>query len=398
MRLRTPQTLRALALVLTLVVVAAACGDADDSGSSGSASEAASPAETTEASDVTDAPATTETPATTDAPVETTEAAASDAAAGDCADGQRSFDHPFMTNGPLCIPETPERVVDLSTDALEVLVATNDAPVGTQSWATGIMGTNFPYLAPQLEGITDLGFNPVNLEAVALADPDLIVAGDFMREDIGDELEGIATTVFFESGGSGDWKEGMDFSGALLNREDVVAERFAEYDARVADLQEAVGDPSAVEVSVVRVTVDPGEVMMNMVASYPSAVLADVGFGRPASQALTSEEAIELYEGDIGAFISIEQIELIDGDHIFFWSQTPDAEQDAQADAAFEEIVGNPLFGTLDAIQNDNFTRVDGHWVGWGFHAAHAILDDLFVNIAGVDPAEVSPNPLNPGS
>ena len=32
MRLRTPQTLRALALVLTLVVVAAACGDADDSG------------------------------------------------------------------------------------------------------------------------------------------------------------------------------------------------------------------------------------------------------------------------------------------------------------------------------------------------------------------------------
>ena len=303
-----------------------------------------------------------------------------------------------MTNGPLCIPETPERVVDLSTDALEVLVATNDAPVGTQSWATGIMGTNFPYLAPQLEGIADLGFNPVNLEAVALADPDLIVAGDFMREDIGDELEGIATTVFFESGGSGDWKEGMDFSGALLNREDVVAERFAEYDARVADLQEAVGDPSAVEVSVVRVTVDPGEVMMNMVASYPSAVLADVGFGRPASQALTSEEAIELYEGDIGAFISIEQIELIDGDHIFFWSQTPDAEQDAQADAAFEEIVANPLFGTLDAIQNDNFTRVDGHWVGWGFHAAHAILDDLFVNIAGVDPAEVSPNPLNPGS
>ncbi|MEM9608678.1 MAG: iron-siderophore ABC transporter substrate-binding protein [Actinomycetota bacterium] len=380
---------RLLGVFLALALVAAACGDSDDS-SSESTTPATADSTTTTAEA---APETTEAPATTEA-----EEPMDDADAAACETGLRSFDHPFMTNGPLCIPETPERVVDLSTDALEVLVATGDAPVGTQSWATGIMGTNFPYLAPALDGIADLGFNPVNLEAVALAEPDLIISGEFMRGDIGDELVAIAPTVFFQSGGSGQWKEGMEFSGELLNRQDVVAERFAEYEARVADLQEALGDPSAIEVSVVRVLTDPGEVMMNMVASYPSAVLADVGLGRPESQALSSEEAIEIYEGDIGAFISIEQIELIDADHIFFWSQTPDAEQDAQADAAFDEIVDSPLFGTLEAIQNDNFTRVDGHWVGWGFHAAHAILDDLFINLAGVDPAEVSPNPLNPGS
>ena len=377
---------RRVGSLLVAGLLIAACGSDDDSADSDSASASASEPASDSASSSASEPASDSASASASEP--------SDDAAGDCEAGQRSFDHPFMTNGPLCIPETPERVVDLSTDALEVLVATDDAPVGTQSWATGIMGTNFPYLQPALEGIADLGFNPVNLEAVALAEPDLIISGDFMREDIGAELEEIATTVFFQSGGSGDWKEGLTFTGELLNRQEVVAERFAEYDARVADLQEAVGDPSAIDISVVRVLTDPGEVMMNLVASYPSAVLADVGFGRPESQALSSEEAIEIYDGDIGGFISIEEIELIDADHIFFWSQTPDAEQDAQADEAFEEITGNALFGTLDAIQNENFTRVDGHWVGWGFHAAHAILDDLFVNIAGVDPAEVSPNPF----
>jgi hypothetical protein len=45
-------------------------------------------------------------------------------------------------------------------------------------------------------------------------------------------------------------------------------------------------------------------------------------------------------------------------------------------------------------VRDDQVYRVGGHWIGWGFHAAHAVIDDLFTYVAEVNPAEVSPNPF----
>lgn len=43
---------------------------------------------------------------------------------------------------------------------------------------------------------------------------------------------------------------------------------------------------------------------------------------------------------------------------------------------------------------NDATYRTGAYWVGWGFHVAHVVLDDLFTLVAGVDPADVSSNPF----
>lgn len=392
-RTSSRRRVRASLVIAALALIAASCGDADDDSDAAETSASAAAAETTVAPEASEAPETTVAPETSEAP-ETTESGEAGDAAADCDAGQRSFDHPFLVSGAICVPENPERVVDLGTDALEVLVATGDAPVGTQTWATGIMGRNFPYLADALVEVADVGFNPINLEAVALAEPDLIIADTFIVDGIEDELRAIAPTAVFDTSGSGDWKEGLDFAGALLNREDVVAERFAEYEARLEVLRATIGDPGAIEVSIARVWDDSSQYMINLVNSYPSVVVADAGLARPASQALTADEALAEYDSVIGGFVSTERLDLMDGDIAFVWSQAPDEEGDLAADQVFDGLPENPLWDTLEVVQNDQVVRAGGHWVGWGFHAAHAIIDDLFVHVAGVDPAEVSPNPL----
>jgi ABC-type Fe3+-hydroxamate transport system substrate-binding protein len=58
-------------------------------------------------------------------------------------------------------------------------------------------------------------------------------------------------------------------------------------------------------------------------------------------------------------------------------------------------LVANPLWQTLSAVQNGNVYRVSDYWYRGGSYtlAVHQVIDDLFIHLAGVDPAEVSPNP-----
>jgi iron complex transport system substrate-binding protein len=145
-------------------------------------------------------------------------------------------------------------------------------------------------------------------------------------------------------------------------------------------------------VSIIRI--QPDQLMLNLVNSFPAVIVTDAGLGRPASQAYSESEAIEVYGGAVGTFISIEEMQLADGDFIFAWSNQGNDEENAEADANWETIQASPLWNTLTAAQNGTAHRVRGHWLGWGIFAAHGILDDLFTYIADVDPAEVSPNPF----
>ncbi|MFW5709336.1 MAG: iron-siderophore ABC transporter substrate-binding protein [Chloroflexota bacterium] len=308
----------------------------------------------------------------------------------ECEEGFRLFDHELLATDPMCVPEDPQRVVALDPFAFELLILNGTPPVGAIGYLEPIYRNNFPYLAEEVAAIEYVGFPP-NVEAILALNPDLII-GSFLDEGLITQLAEIAPTVSYSTVGSGDWKRPMQMVGDLLGLSELVNELFARYETRLADLRATVEDPSGIAVSIIRI--QPDRIMLNLVNSFPAVVVTDAGFGRPESQAYSEEEAMEVYGEAIGAFISIEEIQLADGDYIFAWSNQADAEGNADADANWQDVQSSPLWTTLTAAQNETAYRVDGHWLGWGIFAAHGIIDDLFTYIAGVDPAEVSPNPF----
>ncbi|NJO82437.1 MAG: ABC transporter substrate-binding protein [Blastochloris sp.] len=219
-----------------------------------------------------------------------------------------------------------------------------------------------------------------------------MIIGSYLDADQVAQLQAIAPTVSYTAFGSGDWKRPLAMVGELLGLTPLVDDLMAGYQARLDTLGTLVENPAEIEVSIIRV--EPDRLMLNLVNSFPAVVVTDAGFGRPESQAYSEGEATERYGGAVGAFISLEEIQLADGDTIFAWSNQATADQNAEADANWQTVQESPLWNTLTAAQNGTAYRVTGHWLGWGIFAAHGIIDDLFTYIAGVDPADVSPNPF----
>ncbi|MEM8533957.1 MAG: iron-siderophore ABC transporter substrate-binding protein [Chloroflexota bacterium] len=356
-------------------------------------------AEETEAEEPTEETPTEEAEETSAEEAEAEEAPTDEAEAGaaatECEEGFRLFDHELLETDAVCIPESPERIAALAPAPFEIMLAIGeDVPVGAVSYLESIYQRNFPYTDERAAEVEFVGF-PANLEAVLALEPDLIVMSPFGEEDI-ELLQEIAPTVVLPAFPNVEWETNMRFTGDLLNRSDEVEALIAQYDERVETLRGLVGDPSEVEVSVVRYADDGGQptIQMQLANAFSTDILADVGFARPESQAYTAEEATEIYDSPVAASISLEELPLIDGQYLFAWSQAADAEGDAANEGAWTSLSDDPLWATLEAVQAEQTFQVGGHWVGWGFHAAHEVLDDLFVHVADVDPAEVSPNPF----
>ena len=405
---------RLVTTLLTLAILVTACGGqpaaedgatppeeevADTGASNGEAeeTEAEEPTEEGPAEEAEEAPteeAEAEEPAeeAEEAPTEEAEAGAT---VTECEEGFRLFDHELLETDAVCIPESPERIAALAPAPFEIMLAIGeDVPVGAVSYLESIYQRNFPYTNERAAEVEFVGF-PANLEAVLALEPDLIVMSPFGEEDI-ELLQEIAPTVVLPALPNVEWETNMRFTGDLLNRSDEVDALIAQYDERVETLRGLVGNPSEAEVSVVRYADDGGQpiLQMQLANAFSTDILADVGFARPESQAYTAEEATEIYDSPIAASISLEELPLIDGQYLFAWSQAPDAEGDAANEGAWTSLSDDPLWATLEAVQAEQTFQVGGHWVGWGFHAAHEVLDDLFVHVAGVDPTEVAPNPF----
>jgi iron complex transport system substrate-binding protein len=308
----------------------------------------------------------------------------------ECEAGFRLFNHEVLATDPVCVPVNPQRVIALDPFTYELLILNSTPPVGAIGYLESVYRRNFSYLEDRLTGIENVGFPP-NPEAILALDPDLIV-GSYLSDEQVVQLTAIAPTISYTAFGSGDWKRPMALVGELLGLSELVDDLMAGYQARLDALNAAVENASEIEVSIVRIT--PDQIMLNLVNSFPAVIVTDAGFGRPESQAYSEEDAIATYGGAVGAFISLEQIDLVDGDYVFAWSNQASNDENADSDANWDAVQASPLWGTLTAAQNGTAYRVTGHWLGWGIFAAHGIVDDLFTYVAEVDPAQVSPNPF----
>ncbi|MFC0559122.1 ABC transporter substrate-binding protein [Halalkalibacter alkalisediminis] len=265
--------------------------------------------------------------------------------------------------GPTEIEDTPKRVVILTNEGTEALLALGVTPVGAVSSWTG--DPWYDHISEQMEGVQEVGTeSEPNLEAIAALKPDLIIGNKMRQEAVYEQLSAIAPTVFAESL-RGNWKVNFELYAEALNKKEEGQQVLDDYFDRIATFQEQAGDLVDLEISMVRFL--GGDVRIYQKDSFSGVILEEIGFARPEPQDV-DEFAI------MGA--TKEMIPDMDGDILFYFTYETG---DGEGSKVEEEWLNDPLFQKLSVVEAGNAHKVDDAiWnTAGGVIAANLMLDDL---------------------
>ncbi|MBE9068371.1 iron-siderophore ABC transporter substrate-binding protein [Leptolyngbya cf. ectocarpi LEGE 11479] len=263
--------------------------------------------------------------------------------------------------GDVVVPQSPQRVVVLSQNALDNTLALGVTPIA--STYSGFphrsnYGSFADYLTDKTEGVDNIGHSSQpNLEAILSLKPDLILSNVEDHRTFYDLLSQIAPTVLVETRA-----DALATYAAALGKPEQGEALIQDFQARIQDFRQQIGDRlQTTEVSVLRFR--PDQVRLYMQNSFCGYILEQVGLPRPPSQAKA-----KFYET-----VSLEAIPAMDGDVIFYFQDNP---QNSMA----QKVTGHPLWQQLEAVQQEQVYPVsfDTWFLGNGILAANALLDDLF--------------------
>ena len=265
--------------------------------------------------------------------------------------------------GTTVVKENPQRIVVLTNEATDHLLALGVKPVGAvQSWWGD---PYFEYLQEDLQQVPVVGeeLQP-SIEKIAALKPDLIIGSKVRHQNIYSQLSQIASTVYSETLGA-DWKENFILYAEAVNKEAKAQQSIEQWDRRVADFQAKMGDKLNTEVSVVRFL--PGQARIYHQENFAGKILEEIGFKRPPFQ----------QQDKFADEISLENISQMDGDIIFYMTFDP---QNNRSKQLAQKWLDNPLWHSLKAFKNNRIYQVnDVYWnTGAGIQAANKMLDDLY--------------------
>ncbi|MFB9279341.1 ABC transporter substrate-binding protein [Cohnella cellulosilytica] len=257
---------------------------------------------------------------------------------------------------------TPVRVATLFQGATDAALALGVKPVGAvEAW---IEQPWYNYIRDKMEGAANLGSeNQPDLEQLIALKPDVIVASKTRHEKIYEQLSAIAPTVMTEEVHI--WKDSLSLTAAALNKQDEEAKFLEDWNAKVVEFKEKMGDKLKLEAGIVDFRVDHARIVYT---GFSALVLDELGIARPASQQ-GEEWGIQL--------TSKENIPQMDADLIF--DQTSTSRDDGRLDLR-KEWNEHPLWQNLRAVKNNRVFEVDtAIWNnGSGPLAALGMLEDLY--------------------
>jgi len=305
-----------------------------------------------------------------------------------CEEGFWLFDHERLASDPVCVPDNPQRIVSLDMPATEFLLL-NDIPiVGVFGYAADEISAVTPGLADELKDIPRFDWPP-SLELVTELNPDLIVA--FKDSSLFySGMEQIAPIVVYDAAYATDWKSSTSFWSEVFHKEDAYADMLDTYNARIEELQTALGENRG-ELKVSAFVPSPTYPMMWLVDSAQGIVLNDVGLGRPDSQATNFADGGYVEGGADYGFVAIseEALGLVDGDVIFvFTYPSTDAAENDEINTYLKDYYENDVvFNALSGVEAGNAHIVGPHWFrAQTYLAANLMLDDLFTYLTDVEP------------
>lgn len=289
----------------------------------------------------------------------------SDAGSGEAKDGAGSGGTRTVkdaTGTAVKVPANPKRIVTLTQEDLDAVLALGLKPVGI----TNGQGLNKPpaYLADKVEGVNVVGnlLQPV-MDKVIAAKPDLILAGDMQDQQVLKQLREITPATLVTMAPTDDWKISFRGIGNAVNGLDKANKVIADYEAKAKSAGEGLGENKGAEVSIVRWNPEGPSWMEKR--QFASGVALDMGLKRPKTQ-----------DKDGNAHtpsLSLEKINEIDGDWLFLSTLTSDGEK------ALKDVQEKPAYKELNAVKKNHAVTVDGSvWsTRGGPLASQAVIDDI---------------------
>jgi len=272
---------------------------------------------------------------------------------------KRTIEHAM---GKTEVPEHPKRVVILTNEGTEALLAMGVKPVGAVKSFTG--NPWYKHIENEMQGVKVVGDEQQpNLETIASLKPDLIIGNKMRQEKIYPQLSAIAPTVFSETL-RGDWKPNFHLYAKALNKEAEAKKAMDAYNQKVEEVKKNAGDLLKQKVSMVRFMA--GKTRIYQQDTFSGVILKDVGFARPEIQ-LKNDFALE---------ITKEQIPQADGDILFYFTYDVG---DQKGNEQEQEILNDPLWKNLNAVKNNRAFKVDDAiWnTAGGIKAANLMLEEL---------------------
>jgi len=272
--------------------------------------------------------------------------------------------------GMTAVPEDPLRIVALTNEATEDLLALGLVPVGAVRSANA--DPWFDHVADALRDTTVVGEELApNLEVILSLEPDLILGNKKRHEQIYEQLSAIGPTVFVENI-TGQWRNNLAFYAEAVGKVADGEAVLQAYEARVAAIKTALGERVAEKVSLVRFISGQNYAYNN--DSFSGSILRDIGFGRPAAQD----------KAGLAEPITLERVPDLDGDRLLHFSyETGDGGAIKEA----ETWMASPLWQNLEVAKSGHVHAVsDTVWAtAGGVMAAHLALDDIEA-IYGISP------------
>jgi iron complex transport system substrate-binding protein len=282
-------------------------------------------------------------------------------ASADPAEATRTVEH---VAGTTEVPADPQRIATLNDqNALLPLLELGVRPVAS----LGGVGPDGSPIFRRTEGFDTSGVQhlgaccEVNLEAVAAAEPDLIVGYEF-NEEVYPQLSQIAPTVLVQIFDRPLTDALVEF-GRLAGQPEEAERQLAAYQERISQLRERLGERTqTLSVSILSPG-DPGTFYRGDDGQALGTVMADLDLLRPAAQqGAASEDAV-----------SVERLGDVDADVVLLLDFS--GEERSTGDAS---IVGAPTWQRLQAVQAGQAHLVDAtRTVGSAWARMGAFLDVL---------------------
>ena len=266
------------------------------------------------------------------------------------------------------VPANPTRVIALGYTTVEAVVAHGMQPIGVPS---GVVD-ELRHLSLDPETVSEIGApNQPNLEKITALKPDLILTSKYRIGDGYGQLAQIAPTMVLDIEGNAEWKELTRLCGEALGKPTATEALTATYTAKLQQVKDQLS-PKATQPRVSIVSIFPGRIGASGTETFAGSVLADAGIARPPSQA----------QAQGPQNVSLESLDLLDGDVIFIIVLQGDTEMAQGSRAENDRLKSHPLWAQLKAVQANQVYEVGSHWAIGSYIAANLILDDLLKYVA----------------